>query len=136
MINQGVHADGKSRAHQANAGNLEPLSPVFVLCKHRLSLPPNFAPRCVGALLMPGAAVYPSEVFAPQTPQSNLHGTRCLHTGWSPCCLRQTLKDLTLMKRSLRHPVTPHKTKPLVYTNVILVPKIRLVPLLCNLGGF
>ena len=60
----------------------------------------------------------------------------CLQIRARVAGVKHILKGLALMKRGFRHPVTPHKTKTLVYTDVILVPKIRLVPLLCNLGGF
>ena len=72
MINQGVQADGKSRTHQANTGTLEPLSPVFVPRKHGLHLSPNFAPRCVGALLMPLERLAPIRPFLPLVRQKLL----------------------------------------------------------------
>jgi len=53
VINQVIHANGKSRTRKINPENLEPLSPVLALCKNRFSLSSNFVTRCVGALLMP-----------------------------------------------------------------------------------
>ena len=72
IVNQVVHADGKSRTNKANTANLEPLSPVFAPCKHVLHLHPNFAPRFVRALLMPVERLTPIRPVLPLVRQKLL----------------------------------------------------------------
>ena len=102
IVNQGVHADGKSRTYKANSANLEPLSPVFAPCKHVLSLRPKLCPamcwrafdaRWAACPDTPGSAVYPSEVFTQKTHRSNLHGKRCLHTDWTPGAFKREVQQ-------------------------------------------
>jgi len=57
---------------RTNAANLKLLSPVFVSYKHRLYPPPNFAPRCVGALLMPVERLAPIRPVLPLVRQKLL----------------------------------------------------------------
>ena len=122
---------------RTNAGNLKPLSPVFVSCKHRLYLPPNFAPGFIGVFLMllerlaPIRPVLPfirqKFFFHKPINQTSTVSAVCIQIG-ARVTPRQT--HLQRLDSHERHPVTPHKTKTLLYTNVVLVPEIRLVPFL------